>query len=50
MEFKIEKIDNSARAGIIKTSHSIIKTPVFMPVGTISSIKSLDKDDKYLLK
>jgi len=45
MEFKIEKIDNNARAGVIKTSHSIIKTPVFMPVGTVASIKSLDAID-----
>ena len=45
MEFKIDNVDNNARACTIKTSHSIIKTPVFMPVGTLASIKALDMED-----
>jgi queuine tRNA-ribosyltransferase len=45
MKFKLEKISQNARAGIIETSHSIIKTPVFMPVGTSASVKSLDAND-----
>jgi queuine tRNA-ribosyltransferase len=50
MEFKIDNIDNKARATTIKTTHSIIETPVFMPVGTIGAVKSLDSIDleKYL--
>jgi len=45
MEFKIENIDGKARACTIKTEHSTIKTPIFMPVGTNASIKALDMKD-----
>ena len=45
MEFKIDNIDNSARATTIKTAHSTITTPIFMPVGTLGSVKSLDSFD-----
>ncbi|NPA11716.1 MAG: tRNA guanosine(34) transglycosylase Tgt [Epsilonproteobacteria bacterium] len=45
MEFKIDALDNNARACSIKTSHSEIKTPVFMPVGTAAAVKSLDAVD-----
>ncbi len=45
MEFVIEATSKNARAGILKTAHSIIKTPVFMPVGTAASIKALDTLD-----
>ena len=34
-----------ARAGEIKTAHGSIKTPVFMPVGTVGSVKSLSPHD-----
>ncbi len=45
MYFQIDNIDKSARACTIKTAHSTIKTPVFMPVGTLGAIKSLDSSD-----
>jgi queuine tRNA-ribosyltransferase len=45
MEFQIDKTDGSARACTIKTAHSTIQTPVFMPVGTAGSVKSLDAHD-----
>lgn len=45
MEFKIDKIDGDARACTIKTAHSIIQTPIFMPVGTVGAVKSLDAWD-----
>ncbi len=45
MEFKIDATDNKARAVTIKTAHSEIKTPVFMPVGTLGAVKSLDALD-----
>ena len=35
-----------ARAGILKTPHSTIETPVFMPVGTQATIKTIDH--KYI--
>lgn len=51
MEFKItsNSKDCKARAGIINTSHGDILTPIFMPVGTVGSVKGVDvnilKDD-----
>ena len=45
MDFKIDATDKHARACTIKTAHSEIKTPVFMPVGTAASIKALDSYD-----
>ena len=39
--FNIENNDNKARAGIIKTKHGEIKTPVFMPVGTSATVKAI---------
>jgi len=37
--------ETKARAGVIHTSHGDIQTPVFMPVGTAGSVKSLSPDD-----
>ncbi|WP_279062451.1 tRNA guanosine(34) transglycosylase Tgt [Campylobacter lanienae] len=45
MEFKIDKISQNARACTIKMAHGVIQTPVFMPVGTLGAIKSLDAID-----
>ncbi|QOP41103.1 tRNA guanosine(34) transglycosylase Tgt [Sulfurimonas marina] len=45
MEFTLEAKSGKARAATIKTAHSTIKTPVFMPVGTVGSVKSLDVHD-----
>jgi queuine tRNA-ribosyltransferase len=40
-KFKIVKKTGIARAGEIVTSHGIIKTPAFFPVGTKGTLKSL---------
>jgi queuine tRNA-ribosyltransferase len=45
MTFTLEATSGKARAATIQTAHSTIKTPVFMPVGTIGSVKSLDAND-----
>jgi queuine tRNA-ribosyltransferase len=45
MKFTLEATSGSARAATIQTAHSTIQTPVFMPVGTLGSVKSLDMDD-----
>ena len=45
MTFSIDKTDGAARAGTLITAHSAIKTPVFMPVGTVGAVKSLDAVD-----
>jgi queuine tRNA-ribosyltransferase len=34
-----------ARAGSIRTAHGVVETPVFMPVGTRATVKSLTPDD-----
>lgn len=47
MFFKIEKfcLNQKARAGKIFTDHGIIKTPIFMPVGTLGSVKSVNQKE-----
>jgi queuine tRNA-ribosyltransferase len=41
-EFTIEKqLAKRGRTGVLKTPHGNIRTPVFMPVGTQASVKSL---------
>jgi queuine tRNA-ribosyltransferase len=34
-----------ARAGVLRTPHGDVETPVFMPVGTNATVKALDPDD-----
>jgi queuine tRNA-ribosyltransferase len=34
--------DCKARAGILKTDHGIIETPIFMPVGTQGAVKAIE--------
>ncbi|HBS87646.1 MAG: tRNA guanosine(34) transglycosylase Tgt [Bacteroidetes bacterium GWF2_38_335] len=43
MKFKIEHADNNskARAGVVSTDHGLIETPIFMPVGTLGSVKGV---------
>ena len=43
MEFHIIKSDNhtNARAAKLITDHGAIETPIFMPVGTIGSVKGI---------
>lgn len=43
MNFKLEATDpnSHARAGLITTDHGTIETPIFMPVGTLGSVKGV---------
>ena len=43
MKFDLLKKDaqSNARAGSITTDHGIIETPIFMPVGTVASVKGV---------
>ncbi len=43
MKFEIINTDNQskARAGLIKTDHGDIETPIFMPVGTAGTVKAV---------
>lgn len=47
MNFEVTYTDSScaARAGILELPHGTVETPVFMPVGTQASVKSLDSAD-----
>lgn len=51
MSFTIESKDkfSKARAGLLTTDHGDIQTPIFMPVGTIGTVKAVEqrelKDD-----
>jgi queuine tRNA-ribosyltransferase len=45
MSFRVETTDGAARAGVLSTAHGEVRTPVFMPVGTKASVKSLDPDE-----
>ena len=47
--FKVNAIADKARAGILKTSNGCIETPVFMPVATLASVKSLDPFDLSMI-
>jgi queuine tRNA-ribosyltransferase len=37
--------DTPARAGLLRTVHGVVETPVFMPVGTRATVKSLTPDE-----
>jgi queuine tRNA-ribosyltransferase len=43
MDFKLSATDtnSSARAGVITTDHGQIETPIFMPVGTVGTVKAV---------
>lgn len=43
MEFTVQHTDQSsnARTGVLTTAHGKIETPVFMPVGTVGSVKGV---------
>jgi queuine tRNA-ribosyltransferase len=47
IQFNIQARDTatSARAGVIQTPHGLIETPVFMPVGTRGTVKSLSPEE-----
>jgi queuine tRNA-ribosyltransferase len=44
LQFHIEKTAGTARLGRLLTPHAEIETPVFMPVGTVASVKGISQD------
>ena len=44
-EVVAQSIGSRARAGVMRTAHGEIETPVFMPVGTLGSVKSLAPEE-----
>ena len=47
LTFQLQHTDKAteARAGIITTDHGQIETPIFMPVGTVGSVKAVHVDE-----
>lgn len=43
--FSLDKQKGKMRAGTITTARGEIKTPIFMPVGTLATVKALDTQD-----
>lgn len=43
--FDVLATDGAARCGRLVTPRAVIETPVFMPVGTLASVKSLTSED-----
>lgn len=41
----IPETGTRARAGVIRTEHSLVETPVFMPVGTAGTVKAILQKD-----
>jgi queuine tRNA-ribosyltransferase len=47
--FAVAARDGAARAGVLRTAHGELRTPVFMPVGTKATVKSVDPDELVAL-
>jgi queuine tRNA-ribosyltransferase len=43
--FEVQHRDGAARAGVLCTAHGEVRTPVFMPVGTKATVKTLHPDE-----
>ena len=41
MQFKVTHRSGKARRGTLETAHGTIQTPVFMPVGTVGTVKGV---------
>jgi queuine tRNA-ribosyltransferase len=44
IEFQIASASGKARTGRLVTPHGAVETPVFMPVGTLASVKGVSQD------
>ena len=44
-DFRVEATCGTARAGMLKTRHGLVRTPAFMPVGTQATVKALTSDE-----
>ncbi len=47
MKFTLEATDShsKARAGVVETAHGKIQTPIFMPVGTLGTVKGIHQHE-----
>ena len=44
LKFDLIKKHGSARRGRLHTAHGVIETPIFMPVGTVGTVKAMKPD------
>src|SRR5256884_1450138 len=44
IKFEIEAAQGAGRVGKLITPHGVVETPVFMPVGTLASVKGVPQD------
>ena len=44
-DFSLVAEDSKARAGLLSTAHGDIETPIFMPVGTLGTVKAMHLKD-----
>src|SRR5699024_7207460 len=42
--------DTKARTGSLETPHGTVETPMFMPVGTLATVKHVSPEDLYKIK
>ena len=49
IKYTLEAKDGNARAGVIETPHGKIETPVFMPVGTQATVKTMTKEELEII-
>jgi queuine tRNA-ribosyltransferase len=47
--FAVQGRSGKARAGLLKLPHGSVETPIFMPVGTVGSVKSVSPPDLVAL-
>jgi queuine tRNA-ribosyltransferase len=45
--FELLKTDGAARRGRLRLHHGVVETPIFMPVGTVGSVKTLVPEDLH---
>src|SRR5512143_1449305 len=43
-QFQIDFRSGNARTGKLQTPHGVVETPVFMPVGTLATVKGVPQD------
>jgi len=45
LEFSINHKDGQSRTGVMKLRHGVVRTPVFMPVGTQGTVKTMSPEE-----
>ncbi|MCX6129430.1 MAG: tRNA guanosine(34) transglycosylase Tgt [Proteobacteria bacterium] len=45
--FQLQHTDGKARLGSLQLAHGVVQTPIFMPVGTVGSVKTMVPEDLH---